>query len=209
MSMDYNTQREHLAIPEYGRNVQKMVKRCLTIEDRHKRNLYAKSIIVAMSNVNPTGKDSPNYQRRLWDHLFIISDYQLDIDSPYPKPVREEKNAKPSPLKYSGNNIRVKTYGMFLQKMIDKVSSMPECLEKRVLTDRIAHEMKKAHLQWNINTCDDEVILKHLELLSDGKLKVSDNFQFKTTKDILGKKPNVQKNQQNKKVNKNNNNKRK
>ncbi len=207
--MEYNTQRDNLIIPEYGRNVQKMVEHCLTIEDREKRNAYAKSIIIAMGNVNPNGQDSPNYTHKLGDHLFIISDYNLDVDSPYSKPIREEKNFKPQSLHYSDNRIRMRTYGKFNETMIKKLAAMPDTAEKQILIDRIAHELKKSHLQWNINTCDDDVILKHLDILSEGKLKVSKDFQFRTTKDILYKKPNNQNNSSKKKTNKNNNNKKK
>ncbi|MBQ7984156.1 MAG: DUF4290 domain-containing protein [Bacteroidales bacterium] len=197
--MEYNTKREVLVVPEYGRNVQKMVEYCLTIEDREKRNEYAQSIIVAMGQVNPAGKDSPNYERRLWDHLFIISDYKLDVDSPYPKPLKAEKDAKPERLHYKNSNITFRTYGTLLEKMIKKVSVMEDGEEKKYLVGQLAQGLKKAHLQWNINTCDDDVILKHLNVLSDGKLNVEDGFQFKTTKEILAKKTNTVKNQPQKK----------
>lgn len=192
--MEYNTQRNHLLLPEYGRNIQKMVEYCLTIQDREKRNQYAKFIISAMSSVNPTGKDSPNYFKKLWEHLFIISDYKLDVDSPFERPKKEVKNDQIQSLHYSNSNIRMRTYGKFNQKMIEKIATMPEGVEKQVLTDRVAHELKKSHLQWNINTCDDDVILKHLEILSNDRLHVSEGFQFHTTKEILGKKPNAQTN---------------
>lgn len=192
--MEYNTQRNHLLLPEYGRNIQKMVEYCLTIQDREKRNQYAKFIISAMSSVNPIGKDSPNYFKKLWEHLFIISDYKLDVDSPFEKPKKEVKNDQIQSLHYSNSNIRMRTYGKFNQKMIEKIATMPDGVEKQVLTDRVAHELKKSHLQWNINTCDDDVILKHLEILSNDRLHVSEGFQFRTTKEILGKKPNAQAN---------------
>ncbi len=207
--MEYNTQREHLIIPEYGRNIQKMISICKKIEDRQKRTEYAKIIISSMRQINPNGKDSPNYERKLWDHLFIISDYSLDIDSPYPKPSKKEKDEKPQPLKYQNSNIRFRTYGTFLEQMIKKVSTMQEGEEKKNLTARIAQELKRSHLQWNINTCDEEVILKHLELLSDGKLKVEKDFHFKTTKEILSKPLQKNKVQQKKKKNNNCNNKQK
>lgn len=186
-------------MPEYGRNVQKMVEHCLTIEDKEKRNAYANSIIVAMSQVNPTGKDNPNYLHKLWDHLFIISDYKLDVDSPFEKPIKEEKNYKPKPLKYKNSKITYRTYGTLLEKMIKKVADMPDGEEKQYLTDNIAQELKKEHLQWNINTCDDQDILKHLDILSNHKLHVSEGFQFKTTKEVLGK-LGMSKNQQKKKA---------
>ena len=156
--MEYNTQRDKLVVPEYGRNVQKMVDICMTMEDREKRNAYAKSIIVAMSQVNPKGKDSPHYLQTLWDHLFIISDYKLDVDSPYEKPKREERDERPEPLKYKSSSITYRPYGAYLEKMIKRTIDLPEGEEKQQLIERTAQEMKKLYLQWNIDTCDDEVL---------------------------------------------------
>ena len=207
--MEYNTERNNLIIPEYGRNVQKMVEYCLTIQDRQKRNEYAQRIIVAMSQVNQTGKDSPNYKNKLWDHLFIISGYKLDVDSPFPVPVQEDKNEKPKPLAYRNSKITFRTYGAFSEQMIHAVSKMKDGIEKQVLTARIAQELKKQHLQWNVSSCDDEVILKHLDILSSGKLKLDEDFKFKTTKELIGKKTVDKKQQAKKKKNANNKNKQK
>lgn len=185
--MEYNTQRDKLVVPEYGRNVQKMVDICMTMEDREKRNAYAKSIIVAMSQVNPKGKDSPHYLQTLWDHLFIISDYKLDVDSPYEKPTREERDERPEPLKYKTSSITYRPYGAYLEKMIKRTIDLPEGEEKQQLIERTAHEMKKLYLQWNIDTCDDEVLKKHFEVLSEGKLTLPEDFQFKNTRSIIAK----------------------
>lgn len=185
--MEYNTQRENLVVPEYGRNVQKMVDICMAMEDREKRNAYAKSIIVAMSQVNPKGKDSPHYLQTLWDHLFIISDYRLDVDSPYEKPTREERDEKPEPLKYKTSSITYRPYGAYLEKMIKRTIELPEGEEKQQLIERTAQEMKKLYLQWNIDTCDDEVLKKHFEVLSEGKLTLPEDFQFKNTRSIIAK----------------------
>ena len=103
--MEYNTQREDLIIPEYGRNVQKMVEHALTIEDREKRTAYVNLIITAMYNVNPDAKTIVDFKHKLWDHLFIISDYKLDVDSPYPMPDKQERLNPPQPLKYKNSNI--------------------------------------------------------------------------------------------------------
>lgn len=185
--MEYNTQRDKLVVPEYGRNVQKMVDICMTMEDREKRNAYAKSIIVAMSQVNPKGKDSPHYLQTLWDHLFIISDYKLDVDSPYEKPTREERDERPEPLKYKTSSITYRPYGAYLEKMIKRTIDLPEGEEKKQLIERTAQEMKKLYLQWNIDTCDDEVLKKHFEVLSEGKLTLPEDFQFKNTRSIIAK----------------------
>lgn len=184
--MEYNTQREKLIIPEYGRNIQKMVEHCMSIEDRDKRNEYAQTIIVAMGQVNPIGKETPHYKQKLWDHLFIISDYKLDVDSPFEKPVKEEKNEKPSPMKYKESKITYRTYGSFFESLVKKVAAMDECPEKDDLIVDLAQQMKKLYLQWNINTCDEQVLRNQLKILSEGKIVLKDDFQFKTNKELLG-----------------------
>ncbi len=187
--MEYNTQREKMIIPEYGRIIQKMVEYCMQIQDRSKRNEYAKKIVIAMSQINPTGKETPHYLQKLWDHLFIMSNYRLDVDSPYPKPKREEKDEMPLPLHYKNSKISFRPYGAILESMIDKVSLMPEGKQKEELKTTLAQELKKAYLQWNINTCDDNLIREHFKQLSHGRMVLSEDFQFKTTKELIGKKP--------------------
>ncbi|MBQ9312043.1 MAG: DUF4290 domain-containing protein [Bacteroidales bacterium] len=201
--MEYNTKRNKLIIPEYGRNVQKMIEYCMTIEDRQKRNDYAKTIIVAMSQVNQAGRDSMNYLHKLWDHLFIISDYKLDIDSPYPKPQPEQAEEKPTPLKYKNSQITYRPYGALLESMIKKITQLPEGEEKNILIELSAQEMKKLYLQYNINTCDDEVLKKHFETLSDGKIKLPESFQFKTTRSIISSSKKKNSNQKTTALNKN------
>lgn len=196
--MEYNTQREKMIIPEYGRHIQKMVEYCLTIEDREKRNEYAKTIIVAMGQVNPSNNQTANYQQKLWDHLFIISDYKLDVDSPYEKPTREQKDEKPSTLKYKNSKITYKTYGALLESLVKNVAQMPEGKQKQGLVNDLAQQMKKLYLQYNINTCDEQVLRNNLERLSNGRIILPADFQFKSNKELLGL---------NKKTNNSNNNK--
>ncbi len=195
--MEYNTQREKMIIPEYGRHIQKMVEYCLTIKDREKRNEYAKTIIVAMGQVNPSNNQTANYQQKLWDHLFIISDYKLDVDSPYEKPTREQKDEKPSTLRYKNSKITYKTYGALLESLVKNVAQMPEGKEKKSLVNDLAQQMKKLYLQYNINTCDEQVLRNNLERLSNGRIILPADFQFKSNKELLGL---------NKKTNNNNNN---
>lgn len=196
--MEYNTQREKMIIPEYGRHIQKMVEYCLTIENREKRNEYAKTIIVAMGQVNPSNNQTANYQQKLWDHLFIISDYKLDVDSPYEKPTREQKDEKPSTLKYKNSKITYKTYGALLESLVKNVAQMPEGEQKQGLVNDLAQQMKKLYLQYNINTCDEQVLRNNLERLSNGRIILPAEFQFKSNKELLGL---------NKKTNNSNNNK--
>lgn len=183
--MSYNTQREKLSIPEYGRNVQGLVDYALTIEDRAKRTAFANIIINAMAQVNPSVRELSDYRHKLWDHLFIISDYRLDVDFPYPKPVREELDTKPERLQYKSSMIRFRPYGKLIENVIDKVIEMPEGEEKNTLIGMIAQYLKKAYLQWNVSSCDDEMILRHFEELSHGQLKLQENFKLLSTKRLL------------------------
>ena len=168
-----------MIIPEYGRHIQKMVDYCLTIEDREERNKYAQTIIVAMGQVNPVGKDTPHYKQKLWDHLYIISDYKLDVDFPFPKPVRE--------------------YGTFLEALVKKVASMQEGEEKQNHIHELAQHMKKLYLQYNINTCDETILRNHINILSEGKITLGEDFQFKSNKELLGMKKKPQNNNKNNK----------
>lgn len=198
--MEYNTEREDLKIPEYGRNVQKMVDYALTIEDREMRNAYVKLIITAMYNVNPDAKNIVDYKHKLWDHLFIISDFKLDVDSPYPMPTIQETTAPPQSLTYKNSDIKFGPYGKVLENMIEKVIEMEDSDEKKVLIALIAQQLKKSYLQWNRDSVEDELILKHFEELSKGQLKLHDDFKLNTTRNILGgnkKKFVNQKNQKN------------
>ncbi len=198
--MEYNTDREELKIPEYGRNVQKMVDYALTIDDRVKRTAYANLIVTAMYNVNPDAKTIVDFKHKLWDHLYIISDYKLDVDSPYPMPSRQEAMQPPQPLEYKNSDIKYGPYGKVLENMIEKVIEMEEGQEKKVLIGLIAQQLKKSYLQWNRDSVEDELILKHFEELSKGQLKLHDDFKLNTTKNILNannrRKHNRQKNNQ-------------
>lgn len=183
--MEYNTEREEMVIPEYGRNVQKMVDYALTIDDREKRNAYVNLIIIAMYNVNPDAKTIVDYKHKLWDHLFIISDYKLDVDSPYPMPDKQQRLAPPKQLEYKNSKIKFGPYGKVLENMIEKVIAMEENEEKQTLIALIAQQLKKSYLQWNRDSVDDELILKHFEELSQGQLKLHEDFKLNTTKNIL------------------------
>lgn len=205
--MNYNTQRKKLAIPEYGRNIQRLVDYAMTIEDREKRNSFVNIIINAMAQVNPSVKETSNYKHKLWDHLFIMSDYKLDVDSPFPKPIPEEVESKPERLNYKSSFIRFRPYGKIIENMIDKIIDMPEGEEKNTLIEMIAQHLKKSYLQWNVSSCDDEMILSHFEQLSHGKLKLHEDFKLHSTKKLLSEhsmqrnKNHTQQNQGKKKAN--------
>lgn len=182
--MEYNTSLPKLIIPEYGRNVQKMVHSIIEIQDREKRNHQAKSIIEVMGNLNPHLRDVPDFKHKLWDHLFIMSDFNLDVDSPYDKPSKETFEAKPDRINYSDSNINYRHYGKILPLIIDRTIIMEDGEYKDFLVFTIANHMKKCYLTWNKSTVEDEVILKHLSQISAGKLVMKETFKLSTFADI-------------------------
>jgi len=182
--MEYNTSLSKLIIPEYGRNVQKMVHSIIDIEDREKRNHQAKPIIEVMGNLNPHLKDVPDFKHKLWDHLFIMSDFHLDVDSPYDRPSKESFEEKPEMLKYSDNNIKFRHYGKILPLIIKRTIDLDEGEYKDFLVFTIANHMKKCYLTWNKANVEDEVILKHLSLMSDYKLSMKETFKLSSFSDV-------------------------
>lgn len=182
--MEYNTSLSKLIIPEYGRNVQKMVHSIIAIEDREKRNHQAKSIIEVMGNLNPHLRDVPDFKHKLWDHLFIMSDFHLDVDSPYDRPSKESFEEKPEMLKYSDNNIKFRHYGKILPLIIKRTIDLDEGEYKDFLVFTIANHMKKSYLTWNKANVEDEVILKHLSQISDDKLSMKETFKLSSFSDV-------------------------
>ena len=182
--MEYNTNLTKLIIPEYGRNVQKMVHSIINIEDREKRNHQAKSIIEVMGNLNPHLRDVPDFKHKLWDHLFIMSDFNLDVDSPYDRPSKESFEEPPEILKYSDNNIKFRHYGKILPLIIKRTIDLEEGEYKELLVFAIANHMKKCYLTWNKSAVEDEVILKHLSQISENKLEMKDTFKLSSFSDV-------------------------
>ncbi len=185
--MEYNTTRNKLKISEYGRNVQKLVKLCRSIEDREQRTKFAKVIVGIMGQMNPTIRDSGDFKHKLWDHLYIIADFDLDVDAPYPMPSREMLDKKPSRLSYGGRNIRYRMYGANIVNIIDKAMEFEEGEEKDALIHAIANHLKKSYLSWNRESVDDEQIFEHLETLSKGNLKLKEELKLNTTNEILSR----------------------
>lgn len=176
--MEYNTSLPHLIIPEYGRNVQKMVQSIIKIEDREKRNHQAKAIIEVMGNLNPHLRDVTDFKHKLWDHLFIMSEFELDVDSPYGKPSKESFEEKPEKVTYSSNNIKFRHYGKILLQIIEHVVDLEDSEHKDIMVFCIANHMKRSYLTWNKSTVEDSVILKHLDQLSGSKLKMKESFKL-------------------------------
>ncbi len=189
MDLEYNSDREHLIIPEYGRHIQKLVNHCIKLEDREVRNTMAKAIVHVMGNMQPHLRDVPDFQHKLWDQLFIMSDYNLDVDTPYPKPEREVLQAKPEAMDYPRSASKYRFYGNNIQIMIDTALTWEEGEMKEALVYTIANHMKKCYLNWNKDTVDDEVIFSHLSELSGGALVLTDKETLSESKDLLRKKP--------------------
>lgn len=174
-------------ISEYGRNIQKMIEHIQTIESREKRNQLAKATIQVMGQLNPHLRDINDFKHKLWDHLFIMSNFELDVDSPYPIPSEETLTRKPERLKYPANHIKIRHYGRHIEEMIAKASEYEEGEEKQVLVKMIANHLKKSYLTWNRDSVTDEEIASHLESLSKGKLKLDESIKLNNTQDILAK----------------------
>lgn len=183
--MEYNTIRDYLPLKEYGRNVKKMVSYILTVEDREKRTQLAKTTIRVMSQLNPASKDTEDYWHKLWDHLFILSDFKLDIDSPFPMPERSILSSKPEPILYPKNRIRFRHYGKTIERMIAKACNMEDGSEKQAFVSVIGNHLKKLYITWNRDSVDDQLIIDQLALLSNGKLKMDENFELAKTHEII------------------------
>jgi len=175
--IEYNTEREHLIIPEYGRHLQKMVNYAKELPTKEERNKVAKSIINVMGNMQPHLRDVPDFQHKLWDQLFIIADFELDADSPYPTTSKEELNERPEPLKYPQNFPKYRFYGNNIKTMIDVANTWEESELKEALVYTIANHMKKCFLNWNKDTVEDYVIFNHLYELSDGKIDLKEGAE--------------------------------
>jgi hypothetical protein len=185
MNYDYNTQRKRMALPEYGRNVQKMVDYIKTIGDRDERNRAAKTIIQIMGNLNPQIRDVGDFRHKLWDHLALIADFDLDIDSPYPTPEASKFVEKPKQVPYKQGDIRFLHYGRIIELMIDAASGMEDGEEKEYFTNLIVNQMKKAYITWNRAQVADEVIIGDMILLSRGRLKITKGVKILEVRELM------------------------
>lgn len=170
MIFDYNSTRPKLILAEYGRNVQNMVDYICTLSDREERNRLAQVVIDMMGVLNPHLRDVSDFKHKLWDHLYIISDFKIDVDSPYPIPTKENIHHKPEPLKYPNHNIRFKHYGHTVEDMINKTLNISNPEARLKMTLSIANFMKMAYLTWNKDSVSDDQILQDLKTLSHGEL---------------------------------------
>ena len=208
--MEYNTSQTKLVNGEYGRHIQKMIEYAIEINDRDLRNQQAKAIVRAMSCFSTGSKDTEDYWNKLWDQLFVISNYRLDVDSPFPKPQPEIEN-RPKPLKYPKRDIRYRPYGVVIEDVINKVITEEDSAEKEQTVENIANHLKRQYLNWNRDSVNDMLIYEHLNTLSHGKLKLQKNTNLHSTRAILDdlaaeKILNVPKSDNKRKKNNNNNN---
>ena len=174
----YNTERVKLYIPEYGRNVQKMVDYLKTIEDRQKRNEQAKAVIKVMEILNLAVHLQENYEQKLWDHLFIISGFDLDVDAPYPMPAPESLQERPMPVPIQKKPIKANHYGRNIESIIDLIAEQEEGEIKTSMIRSLAIYMRQQYLIWNKDTVSDETIFQDIEKLSDGRVKVPEGLQL-------------------------------
>jgi len=175
--MQYNTEREHLIIPEYGRHVQKMINHATSLSDKVEQQKCVDAIITFMGQMNPHLRDVKEFTHKLWDHLHIMSDFKLDIQSPYDKPEIEKFVEKPVKMPYSKNKIRFSYYGNTIPSMIATAIKM-NSTEKEIITGMIANQMKKSYILFNESSVDNNIIRLHLKQLSDNQLTLADDFEF-------------------------------
>lgn len=182
--MNYNTSRPKMIIPEYGRHIQKLIDHAVNLEDKEKRNEMAFAIIDVMGQLNPHLRDVEDFKHKLWDHIFIMSDFKLDVDSPYPKPEPEHFTEKPNKMAYPQNNTRFKHYGKGVENLVNAAVEMDEGEEKEALIESIANLMKKHYVTWGRSSVNDDQIILDLKKFAKGKLDVKEDLELISTKEI-------------------------
>ncbi len=190
--MEYNTQLPHLQIPEYGRNIQVMIDHCITIEDRDERNKCARAIIQIMGQLNPHLRDIADFTHKLWDHLFVISKFKLDVDSPYPRPNAETFTTKPLVVPYPASKIKYKHYGKTIERIIDVAKTYEEGDEKKELTRLIANHLKKSYVNWNKDSVTDDVIFKQFKEMTNNELVIDETSALTHANELKNKNHNNQ-----------------
>ena len=212
--MEYNTTKEKLILPEYGRNVQMMAQYLMTIEDRNRRTEAAKELVSIMVNMNVAVRDTKDYRLKIWDYLAQLCDYKLDVDFPFPITKPTDIGA-PEKLQYNMNEIRFRHYGYTVERLIESAAKLPEGEERDALSMMIANNMKRNYIVWNQKSVTDEIIINDLFRLSKGKLRLADgtrlasvNAQPMSQMNQRRNNNNFKRNQQGKKNNNNKSNKR-
>jgi len=205
--MEYNTTRGHLILPEYGRNVQNMIAHAMELTDRTERNRAAQAIIEVMGQLNPHLRDVEDYRHKLWTHLFVMSNFELDVDSPYERPKQEVLSEKPALMTYPSSKIRYGHYGKYTQSILEVSKEVSNTEEKEYLKSTMANFMKKQFLAYNNDTVENHVIAQQLKELSKGELILENPDDLVHTNTLLKTMGIGQNQQKNQRQNKQKNNK--
>ncbi|AZA80566.1 DUF4290 domain-containing protein [Chryseobacterium lactis] len=205
--MEYNTQKTQLHMPEYGRIIQQLVERCKELSSKEERNEMAMAIIDFMGQRNPQLRDEENYKHKLWDHLFILAEYDLDVESPYPFPTMEQLAEKPKRMEYPKLQGDFKFYGKSILQLIEKAIELEPGDEKEALIEVIANNMKKSYNVYNKEHVTDDVIFRHLKELSENRLDLTGIDSLEKSKIYYTSNNNRSNNNNNNRNNNNSNNK--
>lgn len=196
--MDYNTQREKLIMPEYGRNVQKMIEQVKAIEDRDKRNEQIRAVVQVMGTLNPQLREFVDYKHKLWDHAQVIGNYELDIDSPYPAPTPQTLAEKPEPIPLQKTPMKAACYGRNIENMINLIADREDDDLKKEMIRTLAIYMRQQYLIWNKDNVAEETIFADIEKLSEGRLKVPEDVHLSAiSQNASFARPGMGQNQQN------------
>jgi len=207
--MDYNTTQNKLILPEYGRNIQKLVEDAVKIEDKDERAQFVEGIINLMGKMYPYLRDLRDFKHKLWDHLLIMSDFKLEFDSPYPKPETATFSEEPEKIPYKSKGFKYKHFGKNIVDMLNYAADLESGEEKTLLTALLANHMKKLFLTWSKETVSDEFIFQKIEELTKGKLKIGENIILSDSKKLVSRPPVYQQQQHHQQRKKNNPRKRK
>jgi hypothetical protein len=184
-TLSYNTQRGHMYIPEYGRNVQNMIEHVKGIKEREERNKAARAIIDVMGQLNPHLRDVEDYTHKLWTHLFVMSNFELDVDSPYPMPEKDTLTKRPDDMEYPKNKAKFGHFGFYTEEMIRTISNCEDPEEKEFMTEVLGNLMKKNYILFHTSNVENKAIATYLEQISKGELTLKDAEILKSTKQIL------------------------
>ena len=183
--MEYNTTRNHLTIREYGRHIQKMAEYVLTIEDREKRQKNANALVELMGFLNPHLKNVEDFRHKLWDHLFLITDFKLDVDSPYPIPTRETLRPKPDPIPYPKRYPRYNHLGKNIEIIIDKALKEEDPEKRQGFANSIAYYMKLTYSNWHRELVHDDNIQTELSTITKGELEFNTRPYIKHRTEVV------------------------
>lgn len=179
IGMDYNTERRKMRMPEYGRNIHQMVEHCVLIKDRAERQMCAESIVTTMEKMNPEVRQQADYQQKLWEHLAIMSNFELDVDYPYPITNAEEMSRRPDRLTYTSHRIPVRHYGNLVFQTLDHLKTMEPGAEREELTRLVANQMKRDLVTYGSSAPDNERIISDIAHFTDGVIQIDpEHFKF-------------------------------